>query len=130
MNPKQVSRVSLKPDDIAAIVFWTRNPKPLLRHLDELDTRGLRYYFQYTVLNNPKEIDPKVRRVFNINANHKKDPAQRMACGCVVSRDIGMYDSCLFNCACCYAASSIARALDRFRSHEQTGPSLVPWNAE
>jgi len=263
MNPRQVSRVSLKPDDVAAIVFWTRNPKPLLRHLDELDNRGLRYYFQYTVLNNPKEIDPKVPRVadalstfkelaerigpsrviwrydpiffttatppsfhvdsyssiadalrgftlrsvisivdiynkiklrvealsrqgivpvecneaelgrtmvemvnaakrndmeitscaeqidlsrygvkpgkcvddaliskvFNIHVNHQKDPAQRMACGCVMSRDIGMYDSCLFNCAYCYATSSIARALVRFKSHQQTGPSLIPYYA-
>ena len=69
-------------------------------------------------------------KVFNINVNHQKDPVQRMACGCVVSRDIGMYDSCLFNCAYCYATSSIARALVRFKSHEQTGPSLIPYNAE
>ena len=50
-------------------------------------------------------------KVFNINVNHQKDPVQRMACGCVVSRDIGMYDSCPFNCAYCYATSSIARVL-------------------
>jgi hypothetical protein len=28
-NRKQVSRVSLAPNDVAAIVFWTRNPRPL-----------------------------------------------------------------------------------------------------
>ena len=27
-NPNQVSRVSLKPEDVDVIVFWTRNPRP------------------------------------------------------------------------------------------------------
>jgi hypothetical protein len=31
------------------IVFWSKNPLPLLPHLDELDRRGLNYYFQFTV---------------------------------------------------------------------------------
>ena len=56
-NPRQVSRVSLKPRDVDVIVFWTRNPVPLLPYLDELDGLGFRYYFQYTVLKNPRELD-------------------------------------------------------------------------
>ena len=32
-----------------AIVFWTKNPKPLLRHLDEVDATGIHYYFQYSL---------------------------------------------------------------------------------
>lgn len=32
-----------------AIVFWSKNPAPFLRHLPELDRRGIRYYFQYTL---------------------------------------------------------------------------------
>ncbi|HNX35461.1 MAG TPA: DUF1848 domain-containing protein [Kiritimatiellia bacterium] len=31
------------------LVFWTKNPKPLLVHLDELDAMGLHYYFQFTL---------------------------------------------------------------------------------
>ncbi|MBC7325158.1 MAG: DUF1848 family protein, partial [Moorella sp. (in: Bacteria)] len=57
-NPRQVSRVSLQPEAVEVIVFWTRNPAPLLPYLDELDARGLRYYFQYTVLGNPRALDP------------------------------------------------------------------------
>ena len=30
----QASRVSLKPEDVDAIVFWTRNPRPLMPYLD------------------------------------------------------------------------------------------------
>ncbi|MBD5557411.1 MAG: DUF1848 domain-containing protein [Desulfovibrio sp.] len=33
----------------AAIVFWSKNPRPLLPHLAEIEARGIRFYFQYTV---------------------------------------------------------------------------------
>ena len=56
-NPTQVSRVSLKPRDVDVVVFWTRNPAPLLSYLDELDGLGFRFYFQYTVLKNPKQLE-------------------------------------------------------------------------
>lgn len=59
VNPKTVSRVSLAPEDVLVIVFWTRNPKPLMSHLHELDQRGYKYYFNYTVMKNPRSIDPK-----------------------------------------------------------------------
>jgi DNA repair photolyase len=31
------------------IVFWTKNPAPILKRLDELDGFGLNYYFQFTL---------------------------------------------------------------------------------
>lgn len=60
VNPAQVSRVSLRPDDVDVIVFWTRHAAPLLPYLAELDDRGFRYYFLYTLMNNPAALDPKV----------------------------------------------------------------------
>ena len=59
-NPRQVSRVSLDVNDVDVIVFWTRNPDPLLPFLQELDDRGYRYYFQYTLMDNPRVLDPGV----------------------------------------------------------------------
>jgi hypothetical protein len=43
------------------IVFWTKNPRPILPHLAELDRRGLGYYFQFT-LNDyaPDDLEPGV----------------------------------------------------------------------
>lgn len=58
-NAKQVSRISLSPRDVDMIVFWTRFARPLLTHLDELDQRGFHYYFLYTLMNNPRQLDPK-----------------------------------------------------------------------
>ncbi len=53
----RVFEVSLQPQDCIALVFWTRYPAPLLPYLDELDDRGYRYYFHYTVLGYPKPIE-------------------------------------------------------------------------
>jgi len=263
-NRKQVSRISLLPQDVDAIVFWTRNPRPLLASLDELDARGYRYYFQYTLLANPRPIDAHtppveaaietfhmlsarigaerviwrydpivvssltdatfhqeryawiaaqlqgfttrsvisildvyrkaarrlhalaaqgvtipdqapaqvvgfdallcgmaetaarcdmeivscaeeidltsygvqpgkcvddalIERVFGLRLGLKKDAGQRDACRCVLSRDIGMYDSCLFGCQYCYATSSFTRAAKNHAAHDPLSPSLLGW---
>lgn len=60
MNSKQVSYVSLKPEDIDVIVFWTKNAEPLLPYLQELDSKGYRYYFQYTLNGYSHKIEPYV----------------------------------------------------------------------
>jgi hypothetical protein len=261
-NRAQVSVISLRPEDVAAIVFWTRNPRPLFPHLDELDRRGYRYYFQYTILDYPRALeagtppleaalrtfcelsarigperviwrydpivlspatdvafhlaryaeiarrlhgrtrrsvisvmdwyrkierrmqaaaeqgipvpagavtswpgfddlmwglaalaaahemeivscaeeidltrfgiapgkcvdDELIRRLFGIEVEERKDSSQRPACGCVVSRDIGMYDSCLFGCQYCYATTSFQAARRHHAEHDPHSPSLL-----
>ncbi len=263
-NLSQVRRVSLLPEDVDMIVFWTRNPRPLFPYLKELDVRGYRYYFQFTLLDNPRLIDPKtppaeaalhtfrdlseqtdprrviwrydplvlsqitppdfhletferlarslsgytqrtvislvdeypkarkrlealqqsgasllpssnlpaldfthlmsslagiaagngmeimscaeeidlqpygirpgkcvddgyIQEVFGLDVTHQKDPGQRKACGCVVSRDIGMYDSCLFGCKYCYATSDFERSKINYDAHNPESPSLLGW---
>jgi hypothetical protein len=259
-NPKQVTVVSLKPEEVDVIVFWTRNASPLLPHLGELDRRGYRYYFLYTVMDNPRAVDPRcpplkealatfktlsdrigpervfwrydpivfstatgpafhrktyetiaaqlqgytrrsimslvtvykkarqrlsalrqagieltecdeealaglmrflafvardkgmvlsscaperdlvpygilpgrciddglIREVFGLEGSHPKDPSQRKACGCVTSKDIGMYDTCVYGCAYCYATSGFEKAKENYRRHDPDAPSLIP----
>ena len=60
-NPfnRQPMRVSF--DRVKFIVFWSKNPAPLLPHLPELDRRGIRYYFQFTLNDYEKEgFEPNV----------------------------------------------------------------------
>jgi len=57
-NSRQVTGFSLKPGDVDAICFWTKNPRPLMQHLDELDLRGLNYYFQFTLNPYDRTFEP------------------------------------------------------------------------
>jgi len=259
VNPRQVSRVSLRPEDVDVIVFWTRDPKPLHARLAELDERGFRYYFQYTILANPRVLEPGtppvevavntfrsladrigpdrvvwrydpviitertpeayhldrmasiaatlrgytkrlvislvdmyphvearfrslgekgkpitlsrepladdgirlmagiaeanameisscaediawaeqrvrpgqcvddqlIEKVFGISVTHQKDPHQRQACGCVVSKDIGAYDTCAFRCLYCYATRNAGAARRNRLKHDPEAPSLI-----
>jgi len=59
VNPRQVGRFSLLPDDVDAIVFWSKNPRPLMARLNELDS-GYRYYFQFTLNDYPPVFEPNV----------------------------------------------------------------------
>lgn len=69
--------------------------------------------------------DQLLQQLFNIDVSHIKDPGQRKACGCVVSKDIGAYDSCLFGCQYCYATTSFARARRNHARHDPGAPSLL-----
>jgi len=255
-NPRQCSRVSLKWEDVDCIVFWTRNPTPLLHHLSELDARGFHYYFHVTVMDHPRDWSPgtlpveesiaafqvlsgqigpermiwrydpvvfsretpasfhqekfaliadklagfckravvsfmdlyptvssrlrrlgmdglrgdaegmadlirfwnqkalacgmalfscaeEVRfvdfglcpgkciddeliyRLFGHQASKRKDPNQRPACGCVLARDIGSYDTCPCGCVYCYATRSLHAAEQNYRRHDPQGASLT-----
>jgi DNA repair photolyase len=63
INPfwtRQQQEVSLLPETVDAIVFWSKYPGPLLPHLKCLDRLGYRYYFQFTLNNYPGFIEPGV----------------------------------------------------------------------
>ena len=63
MNPYQVSKIDLSPEVVDCIVFWTKNPKPMMERLDELSR--YKYYFQFTLTGYGKDVER--------NVPHKKD---------------------------------------------------------
>lgn len=58
MNIHQISKVSLSPDVVDGIVFWTKNPIPMMSRLDEL--KDYMYYFQFTLNSYGTDIETNI----------------------------------------------------------------------
>ncbi len=56
MNHRQVSRIVLSPDRVDGMVFWTKNPRPVLDRLSELARYP--YYFQCTITPYGRDMEP------------------------------------------------------------------------
>ena len=52
-NPRQTQYVSFRKT--RTVIFWSKNPAPLLPHLSEIDALGINYYVQFTL--NDYEVD-------------------------------------------------------------------------
>lgn len=91
MNPKQISRIDLSPEVVDCIVFWTKNPAPMLEGLDELAAYS--YYFQFTLTGYGKDVE--------CNIPHKKEQMipifQRLSEKIGAKRVVWRYDPILFN---------------------------------
>lgn len=58
MNARQVSRIVITPELVDCIVFWTKNPQPMLSRLKELEPYP--YYFQFTLTGYAQDIERNV----------------------------------------------------------------------
>jgi hypothetical protein len=58
-NTNQVQYVSFR--NVRVIVFWSKNPRPLIRYLPEIDAKGINYYIQFTLNDYENEgLEPNV----------------------------------------------------------------------
>lgn len=91
MNIHQVGKISLSPDVVDGIVFWTKNPAPMLDRLSELEKYT--YYFQFTLNSYGNDVEP--------NIPPKKDviiPAfQRLSTEIGKDKVVWRYDPIIFN---------------------------------
>ena len=90
MNIHQISKINLEPDVVDCIVFWSKNPKPMLDKLQFLNDYA--YYFQFTLnpYNNDieKKLPPKKEIVDTFKKLSNKIGPQRI---------IWRYDPVLLN---------------------------------
>lgn len=63
LNFHQVSRINITPEVVDCIVFWTKNPEPMLNKLEQL--KDYNYYFQFTLTGYGKDMESALP--------HKKD---------------------------------------------------------
>ena len=91
MNAHQVSRVSLDPAVVDCIVFWTKNPAPMLERLEEL--AAYQYYFQVTLTGYGRDVEGNVPDKHEVLL-----PAfKQLAAAIGPERVIWRYDPILFN---------------------------------
>lgn len=86
-NARQVSRISLAPQDVDAVVFWTRDPRPMTAHLPWLDGIGLRSVFQFTLVEYPPALHPGMPALAG-----RLDAFRRLADGIGPERVLWRYD--------------------------------------
>ena len=91
MNARQISRIDLSPQVVDCIVFWTKNPGPMLDRLEEL--RDYAYYFQFTLTGYGKDMETNLP-----DKEQVLIPAfQRLASEIGRERVIWRYDPILFS---------------------------------
>jgi hypothetical protein len=91
MNHNQVSRISLDPDVVDCIVFWSKNPSPMLERLNELEK--YQYYFQITLTGYGRDVEPNL-----LDKRHKLIPTfQKLATIIGSERVIWRYDPIAFS---------------------------------
>lgn len=91
LNIHQVSKIDLSVEVIDCIVFWTKNPEPMMERLTELER--YKYYFQFTLTGYGKDMEA--------NVPHKKEfmiPVfQKLSRRIGSEKVIWRYDPILFN---------------------------------
>ncbi|WP_294598558.1 DUF1848 domain-containing protein [uncultured Rikenella sp.] len=66
----------------------------------------------------PNDAIMLTSEIYAIKKRNNKDNGQRQFCGCIVSKDIGQYNTCPHLCEYCYANTSKEAAVTNWKRHK------------
>ena len=69
-NRKQVGKIRLTPELVDCFIFWTKDPLPMMKRLDEL--KEYNYYFQFTLTSYRKDVETNLRKKNDILKTFKQ----------------------------------------------------------
>lgn len=87
------------------------------------EDRELVYYLRTGELPGPELF--RGQTFTSVPSERLKDKGQRKACGCMTSKDIGMYDTCRLLCVYCYANTGKKRVLANASRHSDESESII-----
>lgn len=90
-NPAHPWKIDLRRENLDCIVFWTKNPEPMLQRIHELERTRIPYLFQFTVTPYGTDIEPSVP-----SKDHVVEVFQELSKWIGPNRVIWRYDPILF----------------------------------
>ena len=104
-------------DDL--MIRFAHNDKMLMDYLkvDVLDIPQVDLFGDSPLL--PDDAIKLDNGKYAVKKKNNKDKGQRQFCGCIVSKDIGEYNTCPHLCEYCYANTSKDAACDNYKTHQQ-----------